>query len=122
MPYGEDRVKRIIKFFILVIFIFAAVGITHSYIHSDYTVKCKNNIKYHIKFKGIRDAVDFAKDENENFYIAYKNKIQAVCNNGKTSIIVNNISENIMCLVYHNNKLYFSSDHDVYCYDLKKKS
>lgn len=121
MPYGEDRVKRIIKFFILVIFIFAAVGITHSYIHSDYTVKCKNNIKYHIKFKGIRDAVDFAKDENENFYIAYKNKIQAVCNNGKTSIIVNNISENIMCLVYHNNKLYFSSDHDVYCYDLKKK-
>ncbi|PJI07310.1 MULTISPECIES: PQQ-dependent sugar dehydrogenase [Clostridium] len=113
--------KRIIRFFIFVIFIFAAVGITHSYIHSDYTVKCKNNIKYQIKFKGIRDAVDFAKDENKNFYIAYKNKIQAVYSNGKTSVIVNNISENIMCLVYHNNKLYFSSGHDVYCYDLEKK-
>ncbi|URZ05816.1 PQQ-dependent sugar dehydrogenase [Clostridium felsineum] len=114
--------KKLLKFIIVIIFIFAGIIIVFKYVHNGYTVKCKeNNVNYIIKFKGITGAVDFAEDIDKNFYVAYKNGIQEICKDGKTESILRSNDENIMSMVYYNNKLYFSSNHSVGYYDLKTK-
>lgn len=80
-----------------------------------------NNLEIDLKYKGLKNAVDFAVDEKENYYIAYKNKVQVIDKNGKSINLFKEDNLNIKSLEYYKNKLYFSSNTYVYSYDLHSK-
>lgn len=88
-----------------------------------YYVKLMNsNNKSTIKNKGLRNAVDFTEDNNGNTYVAFKNKIQFINSKGYSYDIINRKELNIYSIEFYNNKIYYSSNNDVYCYDLKNKT
>ncbi len=71
-----------------------------------------------IKFKGLKEARDFAVDVEGNYYIAFKNKIQVIEKNGKSYELFKNFDLNIVSLCCAEKKLYYASDTSVYCYDI----
>ncbi len=90
--------------------------------YKDYGIKNLNiNVKDQkgsIKYKGLKSAVDFTVDQKGNYYIAYKDKIQIIENSGKSYYLLKNNNLNIYSIEYFNNKLYFSSDTKIYCYNI----
>lgn len=79
------------------------------------------NIKFDLKYKGLKNAVDFTSDGKGNYYIAYKDKIQLIAITGKSNYIYNGPGLNIKSLEYKNNELYFSSGTKILCYNLISK-
>lgn len=79
------------------------------------------DIQCSMKYKGLNEGVDFAVDEKETYYIAYKNKIQSIDKSGKSYIIFSDNTKTITSLEYYKNKLFFASNNSVYSYDLHMK-
>lgn len=77
-------------------------------------------IAYKIKYKGIKNAQDFAITD-DGMYIAYVNKIEYISQKGATKDILKNNKYDINSIDFYNGKLYFTSKCSVYCYDLNKK-
>jgi len=80
-----------------------------------------NKLSYYIRYKGLYDAKAFALDENGNYYIAYKDKIQFIDLNGKSYDLFVDKNLNINSLEYYKGKLYFASSTKIISYDLAKK-
>ena len=115
--------KKIIKLMLLIIAIVGSTFIFTKYYKSfNNNISLTNkNIKFSLKYKGLKDAVDFTTDEKGNYYIAYKDKIQLITSTGKSNYIYNDVGLNIKSLGYKDNKLYFSSGTKILSYNLTNR-
>lgn len=115
--------KRVIKIVFTVLCVILLSYIIVKKIYTTYEVKCADKaVSYSIKYKGLDKAVSFDKDENGDFYIAFKNRIQVIQANGKNFNVIKDNNADIMSIVYNKGKLYFSSKHSIYVYDVKDKT
>lgn len=115
--------KNIIKFICVILGISLLSYFIVKRVYSTYNVACTDkNINYYVKYKGINKAVDFDKDEEGNFYIAYKNKIQFIDIKGKSKTIVKSTNGDIMSISFYKDKLYYSCGHSIYCYNIENGS
>lgn len=113
--------KKIIK-----IILGAAAAIAVFFIfkgtYSEYKINIKDDdLGYEIKYKGLKNSRDFVVDAGNNYYIAYKDRIQLINNDGSSFDLFKDKSLNINSVEYQDDKLYYSSDNKVYYYDLRKK-
>ncbi|WP_123053847.1 PQQ-dependent sugar dehydrogenase [Clostridium sp. JN-1] len=118
--------KKIFKILLLIVGIICIVILISKYIgnlsQSKLSLQNKDkDLDYSIKYKGMKGAVDFTVDNLNNYYIAYKDKIQVIENSGKSYYLFKNKNLNISSIDFNDNKLYFASDTKVYSYDLKNK-
>lgn len=117
--------KKILSVFMSCIIVFAAVFLLKKYYYNDSinnNISIKNSdLNYKTKYKGLKNTVDFTVDEKGNYYIAYSNKIQLIKNNGQSYDVYKNKDLNIFSIEYFADKLYFSSNTKIYCYDLLSK-
>ncbi|AKA68455.1 membrane protein [Clostridium scatologenes] len=115
--------KKFFKILLLFFCMIFIIIIIKKHYYNDYSAKNLNmnvkDLKYNIKYKGLKSSVDFTMDNDGNYYIAYKDKIQIIKDNGKSYYLFKNSNLNICSIEYFNNKLYFSSDTKIYCYDIK---
>lgn len=102
-----QKFSKIILAFIIIVFISLIIG--------DGSV-----VNYDLICKGLKDARDFAMDDEGNYYIAYKDKIQYLQSDGKSYNILNNKKLNINSIVYKDG-LYFTSNNSVFYYDINNK-
>lgn len=82
---------------------------------------CAEEFKGDMYFKGFKDAVDFTYNEDNTYFIAYKNKIQILNEKGYSEVLLKNNNLNITSIEYKDDKLYYVSGTKVYYYDLKNK-
>jgi len=101
---------------VLALFIF----LKNFYIDNNIVVK-DEKIGYSEKYKGLKGAVDIVSNNQGDFYIAYKDRIQLIDAKGKSYDILKNKTLNIKSLEYKDNILYYSSDTKVYSYNLAGK-
>lgn len=114
--------KKVVNFIICFIVLIAMIFIMMRY-YKTYDIKVKDkNISWKILHKGLKDARDFIYDEEGNYYIAFKDKIQCIDNSGKSNIILKDKELDIASLVYNKGFLYFSSKTNVYSYNIKSSS
>ncbi|MBW9152069.1 hypothetical protein [Clostridium estertheticum] len=113
--------KKTIGFIIiLALMAFALFSLRNSF--KEYRVTVKNgSIKTQILYKGLSNSVDFTKDNEGNYYIAFKNRIQYIDKSGKAYNIFVNKKLNITSLDYNNKILYYASGTNVYSYNLISK-
>ncbi|MCY6370849.1 hypothetical protein [Clostridium ganghwense] len=114
--------KKFLKaLLIIVIFSFAIVFLKKHYL-KDYNIVLKdNNMEWNLKYKGLKDAIDFTIDSKGDYYICYKTKIQYIDKDGKSFNIFADKNMNISSIEYYKEKLYFSSNCCVYYFDLHSK-
>lgn len=114
--------NKFFKSIIIIIILSFSVILLNKFYINEQNIKLKDNkLRCNLKYRGLKKAVDVTGDENENYYIAYKTKLQYIDSNGKSFIIFSNKNMNINSLEYYKETLYFSSDESVYAYDLHKK-
>lgn len=80
-----------------------------------------DNIDWSIFSKNCKSAVAFEKDENENTYVAYKNYIKLLKEDGREEILVQDKSFSIESLVCNKDDMYFISNDKLYHYDSNSK-
>jgi hypothetical protein len=90
------------------------------YSQADITIKA-DKLNWAVRYKGVKNAIDFTVDKQGGFYIAYMDKIQYIDNSGKSYDILRDKKLNIVSLDYKENKLYFISGTKVISYDLNNK-
>ncbi|MGH4121686.1 MAG: hypothetical protein ACREV6_01915 [Clostridium sp.] len=89
---------------------------------SEYRITVKDEgIKSQILFKGLSGAVDFTRDSEGNYYIAFKDSVQYIDKAGKAYNVFENKKLSITSLDYNNSVLYYASGASVYSYNLKSK-
>jgi hypothetical protein len=91
------------------------------YIQADIILR-DEKLNWSVKYKGIKNAVDFTVDKQGGFYIAYMDKIQYIDTSGKSYDILKDKSLNIKSLDYKEHKLYLLSGSKVISYDLNNKA
>ncbi|MGE5628830.1 MAG: hypothetical protein ACM3X7_12125 [Solirubrobacterales bacterium] len=74
-----------------------------------------------LMFKGLENARDFTMDEQGNYYIAFKNKVQIISPTGKSYVLFQMPNINIFSICSDKNKLYYSSDNKIFYFDLNSR-
>lgn len=113
--------KRTIGF---IVFLAAMAFVLFSWKSSfkEYKIAVKDEVvKSQILFKGLNNAVDFTKDIEGNYYVAFKDTIQYINKVGKSYNVFTNKKLNITSLDYKNEVLYYASQSKVYSYNLISK-
>jgi hypothetical protein len=88
----------------------------------EYGISMKEDvIKSQILFKGLNNAVDFTKDNEGNYYVAFKDRIQYIDKVGRAHNIFTNKGISITSLEFKDNVLYYASETFVYSYNLESK-
>ncbi len=88
----------------------------------EYRVIVKDEtVKSRIVFKGLSSAVDFTKDQSENYYVAFKDRVQYIDKTGKSYNVFTNKKLSITSLDYNNEVLYYATGTKVYSYNLITK-
>lgn len=114
--------KRFFKSLLIIIIFTSSIVFLKKYCLKDYNVILRDdNLKTELKYRGLKDAIDFIVDEEENYYVAYINKIQFIDKDGKSIDLLRNNNMNIHSIEYYKDKLYFSSGCSVYSFDLHSK-
>lgn len=114
--------KKFIKSLLIIIFCSFIIFFLNDYISKDYSMKVfSDKLSYNLVYKGMYNARDFIFDTENNCYIAYKDRIQFVGNDGKSYNIIKDEHMDIFSLEYYKSKLYFSSKNSIYELDLKDK-
>ena len=113
--------KKTIGFIIiLALMAFALFSLRNSFKEYRVTVK-DGSIKTQILYKGLSNSVDFTKDNEGNYYIAFKDRIEYIDKSGRAYNIFVNKKLNITSLDYNNKILYYASGTNVYSYNLISK-
>lgn len=114
--------KKLFKRLMVFIFIVLSVFWLFKYFSADYVTKNietkDDSLNYNVKYKGLKDAVDFTVDKQGNYYIAYENKIQLIKRDGKSYDVLKDKNLSICSIEYADNKLYYFSGTKVFCYNL----
>ncbi|MFU0825224.1 hypothetical protein [Clostridium sp.] len=114
--------KKFLKSLLIIVIFTTSIIFLKRHCFKDYNIILKdNNLSVDLKYKGLKYAVDFTVDEEGNYYIAYKDKIQIIDKNGRSKNIFSRSNMNINSIEYYKNKLYFSSNSSVYVYDIHSK-
>lgn len=122
MLWGTQNMSKYIKFIIAFVMLVAAALLVYFIEKSrSYDIK-DTTFSIDVKYKGLMNARDFAIDENNNFYIAYKEKIQFIDSSGKSFDIIKDSNYDINALTYKKGKLYFTSGTKVIMCDLIGKN
>jgi len=88
----------------------------------DYMITVKDEaIKSQILFKGLSGAVDFTKDSEGNYYVAFKDRVQYIAKGGKAYNVFTNKKLSITSLDYNNNILYYASGTTIFSYNMISK-
>ncbi|MGH4051085.1 MAG: hypothetical protein ACREVX_06990 [Clostridium sp.] len=113
--------KKTIGFIvILAAMAFALFSLKGSF--KEYKVDVKDEVlKSQILFKGLSTAVDFTKDNDGNYYVAFKDRIQYIDKVGKAHNIFAKKGLSITSLDCNNEVLYYASGTFVYSYNLVTK-
>lgn len=113
--------KRTIGFIIiLAAMAFTLVSWKSSYV--EYSVITRDELmKSKMLFKGLKDAVDFTKDDKDNYYVAFKDRIQYIDDMGKSYNVLTNKDLNISSLDHSNGVLYYASATKVFSYNIETK-
>ncbi|GAA0179201.1 PQQ-dependent sugar dehydrogenase [Clostridium sediminicola] len=112
--------KNFIKSLLIIIICSFIIFFLNDYISKDYSMKVfSDKLSYDLVYKGIHEARDFIYDEENNCYIAYKDRIQFVGNDGKSYNIIKDEKLDIFSMEYYKNKLYFSSNTSIFELDLR---
>ncbi|MFD3156398.1 hypothetical protein ACFIJ5_05985 [Haloimpatiens sp. FM7330] len=109
---------------ILVIVVLVIVTLSFDKFYKSDNFKLKyidKKIDNNIMFKGLNGAVDFTVDNEKNYYIAYKNKIQVINKNGKSYNLILNKNLDISSIELYGKTLYYISGCRLYCYDIASK-
>lgn len=113
--------KRFFKIISIVITFTLILILFKAFIYKESSIILENNdLSSNLKFRGLKNSVDFVIDEKDNFYIAYENKIQLINTNGKSCNIFSNKEMNISSIEYKDGNLYFASNTSIYLYDIHK--
>ncbi|MEY8762870.1 MULTISPECIES: hypothetical protein [Clostridium] len=116
--------KKLLKVLSILIFISAAAFTIQFYFnktHPKIQVELKDNaLSCNLKYSGLEGSVDFTKDEKNNYYIAYKDRIQVIGKNGKSCDIMKDPVLDIHSIDYSKDNLYYSSGDKIYRYNLKQ--
>jgi len=113
--------KRTIGF-IVILSVMAVALFTFRNSYKEYRVTVKDDIiKSQILLKGLSNAVDFTKDDQGNYYVAFKDRVQYIDKTGRAYNIFINKNLSITSLEYNNGVLYFASATSVYSYNLISK-
>lgn len=114
--------KKLLRILVIILMVFAFSCVIKCYYnknHAQVNLKIMDNkLAFNLKYKDLKNAVDFTSDGNGDYYIAYKSKIQFIDKNGRSSIIIKNNDFDISSIDYRGKKLYYSSRNKIYCYDL----
>ncbi len=115
--------KNILKIVVVTAIIFFLLIISVKFdLSKNYSFEIKDkNIHSKVLYKGLKNATDFTADNNENYFVAFNNKIQCINKNGFSYTIFKNNNYSIYSIEYYENKLYFSANNSIYCLDLKNK-
>ena len=113
--------KKTIGFIvILAAMAFALFSLKSSF--KEYRVIVKDEaIKSQILFKGLSSAVDFTRDHEGNYYVAFKDRIQYIDKVGRAYNVFTNKELSITSLEYNNEVLYYAAGTKVYSYNLISK-
>ncbi|WP_368487557.1 hypothetical protein [Clostridium sp. BJN0013] len=116
--------KKLLKFLSIIAVVILSGSMLKYYFyktHSKIKIEIKDvTLSCNLKYRGLKGAVDFVKDEKDNYYIAYKNRIQIIKSDGESYDILKDSNLNIYSLDYYKGNLYYSSGDKVYCYYIEK--
>jgi len=88
----------------------------------EYMITVKDEaIKSQILFKGLSGAVDFTRDDEGNYYVAFKDSVQCIDKAGKAYNVFESKKLSITSLDYDNSVLYYASGTMVYSYNTISK-
>lgn len=113
--------KKLIGWILLILF---SMGILFfiSKNNKEYSIVCNDKaINVELKYKGLENSIDFTKDEKGNFYIAFKNKLVVIEQNGKSYILHEDSNLEIYNVEYFNNTIYIASKDKVLLFNLFNK-
>lgn len=114
----KNLLKRLVVFVLVVLSAFLLL----KYYSKDYVIKNVDikgeSLNYNVKYRGLKNAVDFTVDKQGNHYIAYQNRIQVIKKDGKSYDILKDGTLNICSIDYIDNKLYYFSGTKVFSYNL----
>lgn len=79
-----------------------------------------NNIDWSIYVKGYEGAKSFDYDEDGNLYIAFKDTIRIIDNNGRDEVVIKRDDFNILDILCDDDRLFIATDNRVIEYDLEK--
>lgn len=111
--FGKYAAVTVILLILLIVF--------KGFYNDQYITIKDEKLNYNIKYKGLFSAKAFVLDENGNYYIAYKDKVQFIDLNGKSYDLFVDKNLNINSLEYDEDKLFFASNNKIFCYDINKK-
>ncbi|EJO5345999.1 PQQ-dependent sugar dehydrogenase [Clostridium botulinum] len=113
--------KKVIKYICVICLIGILSFIISKHYYTNDKVRIYNDkLNYILKYKGLKGARDFVLDAEGNYYIAFQNKIQFIDMKGKSYDILKKDSLNINSLAYKDKYLYFTSNNELYCYNIEK--
>ncbi|APH16530.1 glucose / Sorbosone dehydrogenase family protein [Clostridium sporogenes] len=113
--------KKIIKSLMIICLIGIFSFIITKHYYENNKVKLYNDkLNCVLKYKGLKEAKDFVLDREGNYYIAFKDKIQFIDVKGKSYDILKKENLNITSLAYRDKHLYFTSNNELYSYDIEK--
>ena len=112
--------KHFIKFIIFSVLVVAIAFFIHKFSRSYSLNIMYSDLEWVINTKGCNDARAFDFDEDNNLYIAFKDKIKIIKNDSKEVQLINNSDLNIYDIIYDNNNLIISTDNRVLQYDLEE--
>ncbi|MGV8979815.1 hypothetical protein [Clostridium sp.] len=108
--------------FIVILVAMAFVLFSFKSSFKEYRVTVKDEvIKSQVMFKGLIGAVDFTRDSEGNYYVAFQDRIQYIDKSGKAYNIFTNKNLVISSLDYSDGVLYYASETKVYSYNLISK-
>lgn len=111
--------KKYIVFILFIPIVIISVYFAFKFHRQDNYIKSYSQFKTQILLKGLTGAQDITTDEAGNIYIAYKDKIELVKNNGKSTYLIKDKNYEIYSLVYNKGELYFASKHEIIDYSVK---
>lgn len=114
--------RHFLKFvFISIVIVIAAFALVE--VSDKYKINIlRDNVTWSIDNKNCTAAVDFDKDKDGNTYVAYKDFIKVIREEGTEDILFKDESLNIENIIFYNNKIYYLSDDKLCMYDIHEQN
>jgi hypothetical protein len=98
----------------------AIILLKNTYMQNGLALK-DGKLSYAVKYKGMNNAVDFTVDNEGNYFIAYKDRIQFVDRAGKSYDLLKDSNLAITSIDYKDNMLYYTTSSKVMSFDISSK-
>lgn len=99
---------------IIIAVIIAGMAVVLGTAYTSPTMDIKNkDMEWNIIYKGLKNSRDFAVDEDDNTFIAFKNKIQMIDSLGQSRIIYEKKDLDIYDIEYFKGNIYIATDNRI---------